>query len=100
MDAEFRRVKDILRVNSHSSDQPSSKVLGLQMLRSQYHCPDCGGSNAYRSRRRSVLEKYVLPLFLLQPVRCANCFRRSNASMLATVREREQRPTMKPRPAA
>ncbi len=61
------------------------------MFRSRFHCPDCGGSDAYRSRRRTVLEKYVLPFFLLKPVRCANCFLRINASALIPVREREQR---------
>jgi len=62
------------------------------MFRSRFHCPDCGGSDAYRSRRRTLLEKYVLPFFLLKPVRCARCFLRINASALIPVREREHRP--------
>lgn len=69
------------------------------MFSSQYRCRDCGGSEGYRSHRRSFVEKYFLPLFLLQPVRCANCFRRSNASMFASVREREPKPAMKTRAA-
>jgi hypothetical protein len=59
---------------------------------SQYQCPDCGGSDAYRSRRRNFLEKYLEPVFLLQPVRCANCFRRTTVLMFVRAREREQRP--------
>ena len=70
------------------------------MFRNKYQCPDCGGSDAYRSRRRSFLEKYVLPLFLLKPVRCANCFRRTSVSMFLRVREREQRPVVKSQAAA
>jgi hypothetical protein len=54
-----------------------------------YQCPDCGGSEAYRSRRRTFLEKYVLPLLLLRPVRCAKCFRKTRASILVQVRSRE-----------
>ena len=62
------------------------------MLRSRFHCPDCGGSAAYRSRRRTFLERYVLPFFLLKPVRCVNCYLRVNASALVPAREREHRP--------
>jgi hypothetical protein len=61
------------------------------MLQKQYQCPDCGGSEGYRSRRRNLLEKYLLPVFLLQPVRCVTCYRRSNISMLIDVPERVQK---------
>jgi hypothetical protein len=70
------------------------------MFRSKYQCPDCGGSDAYRSRRRTLLEKYALPFLLLRPVRCANCFRRTNASVLARARKRENRPAAKRQAAA
>ena len=70
------------------------------MFRSQYECPDCGGSDAYRSRRRSFLEKYILPLFLLRPVRCVNCFRRTNVSIFMRVPERERRSVTKRQAAA
>jgi hypothetical protein len=70
------------------------------MLRSNYQCPDCGGSDAYQSRRRSFLEKYVQPLLLLQPVRCTNCFRRTIVSVFAPARERDPRPAAKPHVAA
>lgn len=69
------------------------------MFSSQFRCPDCGGSAAYRSRRRSVFERYVLPFLLLRPVRCANCFRRSSVSVFVVARPRETRSAIKPRAA-
>ena len=41
-----------------------------------YRCRDCGSEVAFRSRRRTLTERFILPLFLLQPVRCGECFRR------------------------
>jgi hypothetical protein len=70
------------------------------MLRSRFHCPDCGGSDAYRSRRRTFLERFVLPFFLLRPVRCSKCFLRINVSALTRARPREHRPSIKPQAAA
>ena len=61
------------------------------MFSKQFQCPDCGGSEAYRSRRRTFMEKYIFPLLVLQPVRCGNCFKRSSLSMFAPVRERKHR---------
>ena len=53
------------------------------MFSRQYQCADCGGFEGYRSRRRNLLEKYILPLLMLQPVRCASCYRRTHVSMFA-----------------
>jgi len=49
------------------------------MFSKQFQCHEryCAASEGYRSRPRTFFEKYFLPLFLLRPVRCANCFRRS-----------------------
>ena len=69
------------------------------MFSSHYRCSDCGGSEGFRSRRRSFVEKYLLPFLFLRPVRCAKCFRRSHASVFAGVREREPNPEMKARVA-
>ena len=66
----------------------------------QYQCQDCGGSDAYRSRRRNFLEKYLEPFLLLKPVRCVNCFRRTTVSIFVPVRERDQAPEPRPRVAA
>jgi hypothetical protein len=64
----------------------------------EYHCVDCGGDVGFRSRRRTFLERYLLPIFLVQPVRCAECFRRDYRLMFVTVKER-MRETIKKVPA-
>jgi hypothetical protein len=66
---------------------PEVDTNGQSMLR-RYQCLDCGGSDAYRSRRRTFLEEYILPFLLLKPVRCANCFRRSYVSVFTAARDR------------
>jgi hypothetical protein len=58
---------------------------------SKYQCPDCGGFEAYRSRRRNLLEKYILPVMMLQPARCMNCHRRTRVSIFVRLPERESR---------
>jgi ribosomal protein S27E len=54
----------------------------------QYRCPDCGGSSGFRSRRRTFSERYLLPFFLLQPVRCGDCFHREYRLIFTPVRKR------------
>ena len=54
----------------------------------EFHCDDCGGETAFRSRRRTFSERYLLPIFLLQPVRCAECFRRDYRSLFMPVKPR------------
>jgi hypothetical protein len=53
-----------------------------------YHCHDCGSDVGFRSRRRSFSERYLLPIFLLQPVRCGECFRRDYRLIFTRVRKR------------
>jgi len=53
-----------------------------------YHCRDCGSEVGFRSRRRTLTERYILPLFLLQPVRCGECFRRDYRLIFTRVRDR------------
>jgi len=57
-----------------------------------YRCRDCGSEEGFRSRRRTFLERYLLPLFLLRPVRCAECFRRDYRWIFTHVRERSHPP--------
>ncbi len=57
----------------------------------RFHCPDCGSLDAFRSRPRSPLEKYLLPLLLVRTVRCGHCFRRSYRTVFVPVRERAER---------
>jgi hypothetical protein len=54
----------------------------------EFHCDDCGSDIGFRSRRRTFSERYLLPVFLLQPVRCAECFRRDYRLIFMPVRER------------
>jgi DNA-directed RNA polymerase subunit RPC12/RpoP len=53
-----------------------------------YRCADCGSEVGFRSRRRSITERFLLPLFLLQPVRCGECFRRDYRLIFVKVRDR------------
>jgi len=43
----------------------------------EFHCRECGRQKAYRSRPRNFFERHVLPVFLLQAVRCGRCYHRS-----------------------
>jgi hypothetical protein len=54
----------------------------------QFLCSDCGGSVGFRSRPRTFTEKFVLPIFLLRPVRCGDCFRRYYRPLTTVIRER------------
>ncbi len=53
-----------------------------------YRCNDCGSEVGFRSRRRTFTERYLLPLFLMQPVRCGECFRRDYRLIFTQVRDR------------
>ena len=59
-----------------------------QRLIPPYRCYDCGSDVGFRSRRRGFTERYILPLLLLQPVRCGECFRRDYRLVFTRVRER------------
>jgi hypothetical protein len=53
-----------------------------------FHCRHCGGNNGHRSRKRNLLERLLLPLFLVRPMRCDYCFRRQYAMLVRRVPER------------
>jgi hypothetical protein len=53
-----------------------------------YMCHDCGSEVGFRSRRRNFLERFLLPVMLLQPVRCGECFRRDYRLIFTAVRDR------------
>src|SRR5271168_4381386 len=61
----------------------------------EFHCDDCGSDTGFRSRRRTLFERYLLPAFLLQPVRCAECFRRDYRLIVVPVKERLPEPVKK-----
>lgn len=60
------------------------------MVSKPFQCRDCGSLDGYRSRPRSFIERYILPVFLLRPVRCGDCFRRSYQPVFVQVRERNE----------
>jgi len=43
----------------------------------EFYCRGCGFQEAVRSRPRGFFEKHVLPLLLLQVVRCERCYHRT-----------------------
>jgi len=53
-----------------------------------FRCGDCGCEVGFRSRRRTFTERFILPLFLLKPVRCGECFRRDYRFILVPVKNR------------
>ena len=57
----------------------------------EFLCGGCGGRRAYRSRPRGFFERRVLPLLMLQPVRCDHCYHRAYISKFVAVLERAQR---------
>jgi len=54
----------------------------------RYRCGDCGREVGFRSHPRNWVERHILPLLLVRPVRCASCFRRDYRLILTPVRER------------
>ena len=54
----------------------------------EFHCRDCGNEVGFRSRRRTLAERFLLPVLLLQPVRCAECFRRDYRLIFTPVKDR------------
>ena len=66
-----------------------------------YHCSDCGSEVGFRSRRRTLMERYLLPVLFLRPVRCGECFRRDYRLIFTAVRDRLMAtPRIVPRKAA
>ena len=57
-------------------------------LISSYRCRDCASEVGFRSRRRTLTERFILPLLLLKPVRCGECFRRDYRLVFTEVRDR------------
>ena len=55
-------------------------------LAKPYRCSVCGGQEGFRSRPRTLMERYILPLLLVRPVRCAECFHREYRLIFTSVR--------------
>jgi hypothetical protein len=56
-----------------------------------YRCRDCGREVGFRSHPHTFIERYILPLLFIKPVRCAACFRRDYWPILTTVHGRSHR---------
>ena len=69
-------------VSPLGSPSPWSRVF------QEFHCPSCGGQEAYRSRTRGFFEKGFLPLLMLRPVRCERCYHRRYIFRTVPVLER------------
>ena len=54
----------------------------------RYRCSDCGSESGFRSRRRTLTERFLLPLVFMRPVRCGECFRRDYRLIFTPVSER------------
>jgi hypothetical protein len=64
------------------SDSPDTPLIP------PYRCRDCASEVGFRSRRRSLIERFLLPLLLRKPVRCGECFRRDSRWIWIPVRDR------------
>lgn len=60
------------------------------MLSRRFRCPKCGSLEGYRSRFRGWAERLFLPLLLLRPARCGDCFRRSYHFLFVRVANRDE----------
>jgi hypothetical protein len=60
------------------------------MVRKAFQCTDCGSLKGYHSHLRNAIEKYILPVLGLRPVRCADCYRRSYEPFFVIVREHSE----------
>ena len=58
----------------------------------EFHCRGCGTEEAFYSRPRGFFEKYLLPLFFFQVVRCDRCYRRSYIPRSVEARQRSTPP--------
>jgi hypothetical protein len=56
----------------------------------EFVCRGCGAQAAYRSRPRGFFETYVLPVLLLQAVRCERCYQRAYVLRTIPALERVQ----------
>jgi hypothetical protein len=88
------------RYNNHTSLVAPSSIHRFEVPMTQdspmrpisrftdFQCKDCGSNSGFKSRRRTFSERYLLPIFLLQPVRCGECFRRDYRLIFTQVSER------------
>ena len=66
----------------------SGEDLGLLVLDRSLNALLVGSDIGFRSRRRNLVERIILPVLFLQPVRCGECFRRDYRFIFTPVRQR------------
>jgi len=77
---------EVLRRRCNVTGNSSSQLWFDRHL--EFRCEDCGSNLGFRSRRRTFSERYLLPICLVQPVRCGECFRRDYRFVFMPVKER------------
>jgi hypothetical protein len=86
-----QRTASLIKQLSSCSGRAAQFVTERIAATNVYRCRDCCRELGFRSRPRTVIERYILPVLLMQPVRCAACFRRDYWLIFAMVRERSHR---------
>jgi uncharacterized protein with PIN domain len=86
-----QRTTSVIKQLSSRSGMAAQFVADRVAATNVYRCRDCGRELGFRSRPRTVVERYILPVLLMQPVRCAACFRRDYWLIFTMVRERSHR---------
>jgi len=84
----FRNARLKLRMLMARLPGVCAAIKGKVTSAKKYRCPDCGRTVGFRSRPQNLMERYMLPLVLTQPVRCAECFRRDYRLILTPMGER------------
>jgi PilZ domain len=59
-----------------NSPKPHRKPTASSGLASDLRCPQCGSANLRKVCRKTIWERYVMPVFHLRPYRCINCYGR------------------------
>jgi hypothetical protein len=78
----------LIELLSRNTARAAQFVADRILTTTVYRCKDCGRELGVRSRPRTFVEHYILPLLLMQPVRCVACFRRDYWLILTTARKR------------
>ena len=86
-----QRTRSLIGHLSRRTARAAQFVAGRISASKVYRCRDCGRQQGFRSRPRTFMECYIFPLLLMQPVRCAACFRRDYWLILTRVRKRSHR---------
>ena len=69
---------------------PAAGPPGFWSFFVRFECKECGSERGYASRPRGFSEKHILPVLMMRPVRCADCYQRCwRPVTVALMRRRE-----------